>query len=242
MVNNELAWCVHVHGQALDPSKCSALKIFPVTINTKAALNQLLKLVDTLNICASHPDQHFLDLVDSRKGKFRSIRNNTVAFTDTTYPISLNGEVYSWSIRTTACEVLVHGPKCEACKKYRSALRSLHSQWMQQRKSDAEKHTAVSNYRYLRTPQRKEQMSKRRAEVKTKRNEVERLKLRLKETTEKRGICVEKHLEDDLLSIMLEKTKVSVKSMLKIHFTVSFGISSWKPSRSETSAKLDGTR
>ena len=71
--------CVHVHGQALNPSKYKALKIFPVTINTKAALNQLLKLVDTLNICAGHPDQHFLDLADSHKGKFQSIANSTVA-------------------------------------------------------------------------------------------------------------------------------------------------------------------
>ena len=78
---------------------------------------------------------------------------------------------------------------------------------MQQCKLDAEKHTAVSshtNYRYLRTPQRKANL---RAEVKTKRNEVERLKLRLKEATEKTGVCVEKQLEDDLQTIMLEKTK-----------------------------------
>ena len=29
-VKDELTWCVHVHGQTLDPSKCSALKDFPV--------------------------------------------------------------------------------------------------------------------------------------------------------------------------------------------------------------------
>ena len=208
-VNNDLTWCIHVHGQALDPSKCSALKNFPVTINTKAALNQLLKLVNGLSICAGHPDQHFLDLADSHKGKFQSITNSIVAFTDTTYPVFLNGEVYPRTIRTTACEILVHGPKCEACKKYRSSLRSLHSQWVHQLKTNSENHTAVSshtNYRYLRTPQRKERMSKLRAEVKTKRNEVERLRSRLKEVTEKRGICVEKQLEDDLQTIMLEKT------------------------------------
>ena len=49
-------------------------------------------------------------------------------------------------------------------------------------------------------------MSKLRAEVKTKRNEVERLRSRLKEVTEKREIFVEKQLEDDLQTIMLEKT------------------------------------
>ena len=50
-VNGDLTWCVHVHGQALDPTKCNALKNFPVTITTTVAL-QLLTLVDTLNICA----------------------------------------------------------------------------------------------------------------------------------------------------------------------------------------------
>ena len=58
-VNDDLTWCVHVHDKALVPIKCNALKNFPVTMNTKVALNQLLKLVDTLNICACHPDQHF---------------------------------------------------------------------------------------------------------------------------------------------------------------------------------------
>ena len=193
-VNGDLSWCVHVHGQVLHHTKCNALKNFPVTVTTKAALNQLLTSVDTLSICAGHPDQHFLDLADSRKGKFQSIRNDTVAFADTVYPTSLNGEVYPCTIRTTSCEILVHGPKCEACKKYRSTLCSLYSQWTQQRKLDAEKHAAVSshtNYHYLRTPQRKERMTNLRAEVKTKRNEVERLKLRLKEATEKRGMCRE---------------------------------------------------
>ena len=148
MVNDDLTWCVDVHGQALDPTKCNALKNFPVTINTKAAFNQLLKLVNTLNICAVHPDQHFLDLADSCKGKFQSISNKTVAFTDTTYPVSLNGEVYSRTIHTISCEILVHGLKCKTCKKYHSALRSLYSQWMQQPKLDAEKHTAVPSAKF----------------------------------------------------------------------------------------------
>lgn len=99
-VNGDFTWCVHVHGQALDSTKCNALKNFPVTITTKVALNQLLTLVDTLNICAGHPDQHFLDLADSLKGKFQSVSNNTVTFTDTTYPTSLNEEVYARTVRT----------------------------------------------------------------------------------------------------------------------------------------------
>ena len=46
-------------------------------------------------------------------------------------------------------------------------------------------------------------MSKLRVEVKNKWNEVERLK----EATVKWGICVDKQLEDDLQTIMLENMK-----------------------------------
>ena len=80
---------------------------------------------------------------------------------------------------------------------------------MSQHNANSGKHTAVSshtNYCYLRTPQRKERMSKLKSEVKSKRKEVERLKLRLREVTAQCGICVEKQLEDDLENIMQEKT------------------------------------
>ena len=123
-VNDDLTWHVRIHGQTLYTSKCVALKCLPVTVKTKIALNRLLKLVDSLNICAGHPEDHFLDLADSRKGKFQSAGNSTVAFIDTYYPVSLNGKEYSRTIRTSACELLVHGPKCDVCKKYRSSLRS----------------------------------------------------------------------------------------------------------------------
>ena len=79
---------MHAHGQALDPTKSSVLKSFAVTISTKAALNQLLNLVDTRSICAGHSDQHFLDRADSCSGKFQSISKSSVqAFINTAYPI-----------------------------------------------------------------------------------------------------------------------------------------------------------
>ena len=59
-VNDDLTWHVRIHGQTLNTSKCVALKCLPVTVKTKIALNRLLKLVDSLNICAGHPEDHIL--------------------------------------------------------------------------------------------------------------------------------------------------------------------------------------
>ena len=212
-VHEDLSWSIQVHGRPVDKMKCSALKAFPETIKTKVAVNRFLSMVDSLNVCAGHPEQQFLDLADSRKGKFQSVNQNTVAFADAYFPIHLNGKMYPRTIRTTACELLVHGAKCNACKQYRSTLRSLHSRKASQPKSDS---TAVSshiNFRYLRTPERRKRMTRlkaavdsKTAEVNRKTKEIELLKSRLRETTERCGIHVEKELEDDLTKIMEEKT------------------------------------
>ena len=85
--------------------------------------------------CVSHHGRISLDC-DERSRSTPS----TVVFTDTYYPVSLNGKEYSHTIGTSACELLVHGPKCDVCKKYRSSLRSLHSQWMSQLNANSGKH------------------------------------------------------------------------------------------------------
>ena len=212
-INEDLSWNIQVHGKPVDKTKCCALKSFPEIIKTKLVINGLLQLVDGLNVCAGHPEQQFLDLADSRKGKFQSANQSTVAFTDAYFPVRLNGEVYSHTIRTTACELLVHGSKCDTCKQYRSTLCSLHSRKVSQPKSDS---TAVSshiNFRYLRTSERRKRMTRlkaavdsKTAEVNRKTKEIERLKSRLRETTERCGIHVGKELENDLTKIMEEKT------------------------------------
>ena len=213
VVNEDLSWSIQVHGQPVDKSKCNALKSYPETIKTKLALNGLLQLVDGLNICAGHPEQCFLDLADSRKGKFQSANQSTVAFTDAYFPIHLNGEVYSRTVRTTDCELLVHGSKCDSCKQYRSTLCSLHSRKVSQPKSDSTVVSSHVNFRYLRTPERRKRMTRlkaavdsKTAEVNRKTKEIEQLKSRLRETTERCGIHVGKELEDDLAKIMEEKT------------------------------------
>ena len=105
------------------------------------------------------------------------------------------------------CELFVRGTKCESCKQYRCSLRSMSSQQKKMLHNDTS--TSLSshtNYRYLHTPQRKKRMSALKSEVSRRQKEVARLKSKLKETTEKCGVFVEKELEDDLETIMHEKT------------------------------------
>ena len=214
-VNEDLRWSVQVHGKPLDRKKCSALtKSVPEIISTKPVLNLLLKLVDSLNVCAGHPDQHFLELADSCKGIFQSANKTTVAFVDDYYPVQLNGGVHTDTIRTTACELLVHGSKCNACKQYRATLRSPHSRKVGVQRSDGTNVSSHVNIRYLRTPEKRQRISNlktavdsKAAEVIRKTQQIKQLKSRLRKATEQHGICIEEELEKDLTKLMVEKTE-----------------------------------
>ena len=210
-IKTDLSWSVQVHGKHINKTKCSALQSFPNNINTKLAANALLAQVDGLNVCAGHPDQQFLDIADSWKGKFQSANKSIVAFADNYFFVNLNGETYPRTIRTTACELLVHGTKCVACKQYRSTLRSLHSRKLKLPKSDTTAVSSHSNIRYLKTPERRKRMTSlkvavdaKTAEVNRKMKEIELLKSKSRESTNRCGIYVTKEFEDDLIKIMEE--------------------------------------
>ena len=115
-----MTWMLFVHGQKVDPKNCCEIRA--CTCSCYDDINQLVVKIDSLNICAGHPESHFSEVTQARKGKFKSTSGSLVAFVDDYCPISLNGEMYDSTIRTVKCEMLVNGVKCESCKKYQSIL------------------------------------------------------------------------------------------------------------------------
>ena len=70
---------------------CSML-CFKVTTTENPQCHSTKKLIDTvdsLQVCAGHPDQKLLDMAMSRKGKFESYDGRTVAFVDEYFPVVL---------------------------------------------------------------------------------------------------------------------------------------------------------
>ena len=57
----------------------------------------------------------------ARKGTFTSHDGTTVVTLDHYAAVFLNGESFARTVRTTSCELLVHGVKCDSCKTYRAA-------------------------------------------------------------------------------------------------------------------------
>ena len=203
-VKKGMVWTLFVHGKKVDTENCTALRTYASHHN----VNELVARIHSLNVCAGHPETRFSEISKARKGKFNSSSGDLVAFTDDYCPISLNGETYDSTIRTVRCELLVSGVKCEACKDYRSTLRSMchrHDTHVQGSTSSS----AVSshtNYRYLKTPERKERMSNLKAELDHSKREIDRLRAKIKDLQENEGVCIDDKLEQDLQTIMEEKT------------------------------------
>lgn len=94
-------WKVYVHGKCVDADKCSVLKGLPGRITSPSAINRIILLLNSLHVCAGNPDDHFLQMADSRRGIFFNFNNEPVALVDDFFPISLEGVLYNKTIRST---------------------------------------------------------------------------------------------------------------------------------------------
>jgi hypothetical protein len=74
---------------------------------------------------SGNSDSHFVEMCQSKKGQFLSVKKTIVAFLHT----RLDGCV---TVHHSLCEVLVRveGKACSACKNYRSRLRAMYSSFI----------------------------------------------------------------------------------------------------------------
>ena len=119
VVHSDLSWKVTIHNQQV-PSTCSKLSRIPSKL-TVESFKSLISLVDTCSVCPGHPDKHFVNLLESKKGKLLSKDGSKVASIDA-IGVTLNGEAYSKTVRHSKCELLVGNGKCSACVTYRNSL------------------------------------------------------------------------------------------------------------------------
>ena len=155
IIEADYSWTVMVHGQTVDPKKCAILAAFPQHLGHQT-LQELVKVVDSANVCCSNPDSHFVSLLEDKKGKIVSTKGSISAHLDAFAAVSMNGEVFTKTVRTTSCEILSKEQKCQCCILYRDSLRAISSKRKKKHPFQADdslsKHT---NERYLTTPEKK---------------------------------------------------------------------------------------
>ena len=210
-ISSDLSWQLFVHGHKVNRSTCTPLRVFDGTMITVEKLNKMIRKISSMNVCAGHPEERFLDVCKFRKDQIKNHSGDVVAFRDDC-PVSLHGELYSSTIRSTNCELLVNDIKCGTCKRYRSVLRSMHNRSLKQ---DSEKNSCVSshtNYRYLKTPERQRRMHQLKANLDQSRREMKTFKSKIQRLQVEHGINTDEQLETDLEKIMNESTNTVYES------------------------------
>ena len=107
-----------------------------------------------LNICAGHPEQRYVTLLEAKKGILKAWNGSAGAYIDNYAPITLKIKRYSCTVCTTTCELLVNGPKCQSCGKYRGTLRSAYHRFLERKPDKISELGSHTNICYMTTPQK----------------------------------------------------------------------------------------
>ena len=201
-VNDNGTWTLHVYRREVNHMNCDVLKHFPASL-TPSQVTELLSVLDQLSLCAGHPDEDFVNMIKAKKGKILSVKGDVTSYLDEN-PVEFNGKKYALTIRTANCNIIAAG-RCSACKKYRANLRSIYKQWTKLCTASASSHC---NERYLKTPEKREKISKLRSKVNALDKRISRLKEKVATLIESRGEPVDDELCSDLSTIMQENDDI----------------------------------
>ena len=173
-------------------------------------LSQLLVQLDQLSVCPGHPDPHFVAMANARKGKLTSSSGDTAAYIDRNAAVEISGQMYSETIRSSKCHLLIRGTKCPQCVSYRDTLRSIHHRWSKKQNQSPSRVASThshANERWLNTPQRKAKVSRLKSRMRLSEKRVQSLEEKIKESTEKKGVQVDDPLHVGLNQIMNDHTR-----------------------------------
>ena len=163
--------------------------------------------MDKLSICAGQPDNHYLKMVSAKRGLLKSQGGSTIADVDNYASVKMNGYLFSKTIRTNKCELLIHGVKCNSCSTYRATLRVMYNRWLRCSSEDISDSSSHANVRYMNTPEKKQKIAKLKKRAKSAEVELQKLKVKVKELTQNQGEIIDGAFHDDLFGIMQENNE-----------------------------------
>ena len=171
-VQRDLTWKILVHGHEFNPHHIPHI---PSQIQSACLLQQLLSNIQHLCVCAGHPDEHFLEMAESKKGRLLSSKGTIAAYIDRNAAVELNGQTYAATLRASKCRLLTSASKCPDCVAYRDTIRSMHHRWKKSSSKSSLHSTSTSshvNEKWLNTPERKEKEEKLKKRVKSAENAI----------------------------------------------------------------------
>ena len=199
VVEQDRTWKLHIHGHQVNP-QC----LFNVPTQLQAAnLTQLLSSIDQLNVCAGHPDAHFVEIVEAKKGSLKSATGDVAAYIDSNALVELNGQRYSKTLRSASCQLLSSASKCPDCVAYRDNIRSTYHRWIKTTPSTSAS-SSHTNDRWMTTPERRMKTAELKSRVRSAESAVKYMKKKIASSVDKTGISVDDSLHVGLHGLMSE--------------------------------------
>ena len=159
--------------------------------------------LDSLNVCAGHPDEHFIRMAKAKNNKFLSSTGEVSAFLDNSGMYHLNGKIYTETLRSSKCHLLVQGTKCPDCVSYRSTLRATYNRWFKQKAQSSVIHSHT-NDRWLTSPQKRQKTLSIISKLKECQKRIAYLEQKINESHNNLSIEVDEALHNGLEKIMNE--------------------------------------
>ena len=126
----------------------------PHCLSNITQFQALVTHIDDMHICVGHPDPHFVEMVEARKGRLLSSSGSVAAVNDRSSSVVFKDERYSATVRSADCQILTSATKCSQCASYRTNLRSSYHKWTKRNLSPSS--SSHVNDRWLTTPERKQ--------------------------------------------------------------------------------------
>lgn len=204
VINKDMSWNLFVHGKEVNTDECDILKSVP-NILSDIHLEELVSTLDKCSLCPGNPDYKFVDMVEAKKGKLFSKNGiDVVAMVDSFEPVNVDGTTYPKTVRNFRCQMIVNVRKCQSCVSYRDSLRRIFHRWSKQKlKSPIRKSSkSKGNIRYLNTPEKFARYSDFRSRYHAQSKEVERLRERIVQMTEKNHVVLDSSMSSDIVQLM----------------------------------------
>ena len=206
-IMSDFTWKAYVSCHKVTPAIISQSPLLAIPKKLDAqSFSALLLLLDGVRVCPGHPEAKFQQMCMERKGTFSSADGRVVAYEDTGFPITLNGEVFDRTVRTSNCSIIIQEGKCHSCQSFRPTLRSMYSRWSRKPQSPKSPQK-FTNHRFLKTPQKCKLIKKLEARTSLLESKV----MDLKEQIRAAAIPVDEALSRDLADTMEENNETILK-------------------------------
>ena len=205
IVKHDGMWELFLYSKVIDVGTCSVLDPFENRL-TLEALRSLILLLDSCVICSGHLEEHFCDFVRSKKGQLTGRNNRVVAVLDSSVTVEIDGKIHHETVRSPYCQLLTQATRCSVCKSSRALIRAAYNRWSKPKSPSATSAQSKVKISSLTTPLRNKRIHSLRQQIKSDTRRIKTLKAKLDHIIKSKGVVVDEELENELTSIMKDKT------------------------------------